>query len=204
MAAIGEPARLLPDAREGVLEGGTERYEKQLRELAGLYRSDEAFQRALNDDDGAPVYWVESSIVDRGAGALTIGVSTLEPGRVGREYAMTRGHLHARAECAEMYYGLAGRGVLLMESLDGESRALEITPGVAVHVPGHWVHRSVNVGEERLVTLFCYASDAGQDYGLIEDAGGMATLVVATEDGGWATQANADHRGYRQTVEAAS
>ncbi|MFC4242136.1 glucose-6-phosphate isomerase family protein [Gryllotalpicola reticulitermitis] len=197
MAAIAQPVQLRPDAGSGALDGGSERYEKTLRELAGLYRDDAAFERALASDDGAPVYWVESSTVDRGPGALTVGVSTLEPGRVGREYAMTRGHLHGKAEHAELYYGLAGTGVILMDSLDGESRAIEITPGVAVHVPGHWVHRSVNVGAERLATLFCYGTDAGQDYQLIAEAGGMATLVVAREDGGWTTVPNPDHRGYR-------
>lgn len=197
MEAIAEPARLVPDGQFGTLDGGSERYEKRLHELAGLYRDSAAFERELAADDGAPVYWVESNAVERGAGALTIGISTLEPGRIGREFAMTRGHLHRRAEHAELYYGLAGTGVILMDSLDGRSRAVEITPGVAVHVPGHWVHRSVNVGPDRLSTLFCYATDAGQDYELIAAAGGMATLVVADDDGGWQATPNPDHRGYR-------
>ena len=63
-------------------------------------------------------------------------------------------------------------------------------------MPGHWVHRSVNVGTERLATLFCYAADAGQDYSIIERAGGMKSLVVADGDG-WAVQPNPDHTGYQ-------
>jgi glucose-6-phosphate isomerase len=97
---------------------------------------------------------------------------------------------------AELYYGLAGRGVMLLETTTGETRALEIRPGVAVHVPGHWIHRSVNTGDEPLSTLFCYASDAGQDYSVIGDAGGMRRLVVATSDG-WGLRDNPDHAGYR-------
>ena len=62
---------------------------------------------------------------------------------------------------------------------------------------GHWVHRSVNVGTEPFVTLFCYAAEAGQDYGLIADAGGMAELVVHDGRQGWTTRPNADHTGYR-------
>jgi glucose-6-phosphate isomerase, archaeal len=46
------------------------------------------------------------------------------------------------------------------------------------------------------VTMFCYAADAGQDYSLIERAGGMATLVVQDGDGGWTTRPNPDHTGY--------
>jgi glucose-6-phosphate isomerase, archaeal len=192
----GRPAALLVDAARGALSGGDGRYEKLLPDLEGLYRDADAYRAALAQDSGAPVYWVESSTVEQGPGALTVGTSTLAPGRIGEEFAMTRGHLHARPECAELYYGLSGRGVLLLETLDGQVRAEEVTPGRAVHVPGHWVHRSINVGDEPFSTLFCYATDAGQDYGVIADAGGMRHLVVRSP-GGWALAENPDHRGYR-------
>ena len=128
-----------------------------------------------------------------GPGALIVGTSTLLPGRIGEEFAVTRGHLHAQADRAELYYCLAGRGVMLLETLDGESRTLPLTPGQAVPVPGYWIHRSINVGDEPFVPLFCYNADAGQDYTLIAAAGGMATLVVADPDGGWTTRANPRH-----------
>jgi glucose-6-phosphate isomerase len=193
---VVEPAALDVDALGGALRGDAERYEKHLADLAGLYADGDAFSAALGDADDEPVYWVDSSTVERGEGALTIGVSVLRPGRIGDEFAMTRGHLHAVAEHAEMYYGLSGTGVMLLDALDGRSRAVPIGPGVVVHVPGGWVHRSVNVGDDLLVTLFCYATDAGQDYGLIERAGGMSTLVVAGADG-WTTRPNPRHKGYR-------
>ena len=91
------------------------------------------------------------------AGALTIGTSTLLPGQYGDEFAVTRGHLHAVSDRAELYYCLSGRGVMLLETVDGRSEAVELTPGEAVNVPGEWVHRSVNVGDEPFVTLFTYA-----------------------------------------------
>lgn len=195
-ARPAEPARLTVDAARGLLDGSSERYEKHLGDLAGVYRDEAAFAAALDRDTGDPVYWVESSTPETGRGALTIGLSVLQPGRIGDEYAMTRGHLHAQSEFAELYYGLAGSGVMLLESVDGDARAVPIAPGVAVHVPGGWVHRSVNVGDDTLVTLFAYATEAGQDYGLIADAGGMQQLVVA--DGtGWTTRVNPDHGGYR-------
>jgi glucose-6-phosphate isomerase len=192
---VAEPAHLEPDAVLGRLVGGNGRYEKFLTELDGIYRDADAFRAALEFDSGEPVYWVETSTLDDGDGALTIGVSTLKPGRVGDEFFMTRGHIHAKHSCAELYYGLRGRGVMLMETIDGETRAIEITPGVAVHVPGHWVHRSVNVGDEPFTTLFCYPTDAGQDYSIIGDAGGMKAVIVAEGDG-WALRDNPDHQGY--------
>lgn len=196
-ARPAEPATLTVEAIGGTLPGSSERYEKRLPELAGIYRDNAAFEAALAADDGAPVYWVESSTPESGRGALTIGLSVLRAGRIGDEFAMTRGHLHAQDEFAELYYGIAGSGVMLLESVDGEARALPITPGVAVHVPGGWVHRSVNVGDDTLVTLFAYATEAGQDYGIIESAGGMKQLVVTDGANGWTTRTNPDHGGYR-------
>jgi len=190
-----DPVRLVLDGIRGSMAGSSDRYEKRLADLEGVYQDSADFAAQRERDSGDPVYWVESSTVAEGPGALTIGISTLLPGRVGDEYAMTRGHLHAHAEHAELYFGLAGRGVLLLETLEGDSRALPIEPGTAVHVPGHWVHRSVNVGDEIFSTLFCYATAAGQNYSVIENAGGMRNLVVHTPDG-WALRENAGHRAY--------
>ncbi|MCM3694841.1 glucose-6-phosphate isomerase family protein [Microbacterium oleivorans] len=195
-ARPAEPAALTVDPLAGSLTGTAERYEKHLPDLDGLYRDSDAFAAAIRDDDGSPVYWVDSSTPESGRGALTIGLSVLRPGRIGDEFAMTRGHLHAHAEFAELYYGVSGSGVMLLESVDGEARAIPISPGVAVHVPGGWVHRSVNVGDDLLVTVFAYATEAGQDYGIIERAGGMKQLIVADGDG-WTTRLNPDHGGYR-------
>ena len=188
------PLSILP--AEGRLGGSNGRYDKFLPDLAGLYRDADAYAERLAADEGQPVYWVESSRTEDGPGGLITGLSVLEPGTVGREYAMTRGHLHAVADRSELYVGVAGRGVMVLETLDGRSEVVDVTPGRAVYVPGWWVHRSVNTGDERFVTLFCYAADAGQDYGIIERAGGMRSLVVV-DGGGYAVEPNPDHRGYR-------
>jgi glucose-6-phosphate isomerase len=180
------------------MEGRSRRYEKRLADMSGVYR-DEAAWRASIAERGADdlVYWVDDHRYRESPGALIVGTSTLLPGRVGQEYAVTRGHLHAIADRAELYHCLSGRGVLLLETVDGRSEAIELTPGRAVNVPGHWLHRSVNVGDEPFVTLFCYAADAGQDYGIISEAGGMKSIVVADGDG-WALLPNPDHIGYQR------
>lgn len=190
------PVALSVLAEEGRLAGGNGRYEKFLTDLEGLYRDDDAYRARLAEDDGRPVYWVETSQTEAGPGGLITGISVLEPGLVGAEYAMTRGHLHAIADRSELYVGLSGCGVMILETVAGDTEVVEVSPGKAVYVPGHWVHRSVNVGTERFSTLFCYAADAGQDYAIIERAGGMKSLVVADGDG-WAVKPNPDHRGYR-------
>jgi oxalate decarboxylase/phosphoglucose isomerase-like protein (cupin superfamily) len=64
-------------------------------------------------------------------------------------FRVTRGHLHAIADRSELYVGLAGKGVMILETLDGATELVGVVPGHAVCIPGHWVNRSVNVGEER-------------------------------------------------------
>lgn len=192
---ITEPVRLVAQPFDGRLEGSEGRYEKRLEDLAGVYRDDEAYARAVRDWGSRPVYWVESSSTQTGPGALITGISVMEPGRIGDEFFMTRGHLHEQPEFAELYYCLAGRGVMIMDSVAGETRAVEMTPGTAVYVPGHWIHRSVNVGTDRFVTLFSYGEEAGQDYDIIGQGGGMRSLVVSAT-AGWALVDNPRHSGY--------
>jgi glucose-6-phosphate isomerase, archaeal len=189
------PVKLNLAPEDGALRGSSGRYEKTLHDLAGVYRDVEAYEAKLAEADGSPVYWVENSQSEEGPGGLITGISVLEPGRIGDEFYMTRGHLHVKADRSELYVGLIGHGVMLLETLDGESEAIEVRPREAVYVPGHWVHRSVNVGTERFATLFCFAADAGQDYEIIARAGGMKQLVV-DRDGGWTTIPNPDHQGY--------
>jgi glucose-6-phosphate isomerase, archaeal len=182
---------------DGAMRGATSHYEKRLGDMAGVYRDGEAFEKALAENGPEHlVYRVEEHRNSDGTGALIIGTSTLQPGRYGDEFAMTRGHLHAKADRAELYYCLSGTGVMLLETLSGRTEAYPVRAGEAVHVPGHWVHRSVNVGDEPFVTLFCYGADAGQDYELIRRAGGMRSIVVAEGADGWSTRPNPDHLGY--------
>jgi glucose-6-phosphate isomerase len=189
-------------AREGGIVGRSRRYEKRLGDMEGVYRDGAAWAAAVAERTADElVYWVDDHRYQEGPGALIVGTSTVLPGRMGDEFAVTRGHIHAVADRAELYYCLSGRGVMLMETLDGQSSAIELTPGKAVDVPGHWIHRSVNVGDEPFVTLFCYAADAGQDYDVIAAAGGMKNLVVVDGDG-WALAPNPDHRGYREPADS--
>ncbi|WKL39712.1 glucose-6-phosphate isomerase family protein (plasmid) [Sinorhizobium meliloti] len=112
-------------------------------------------------------------------GDIIIGVTRMEPGKIGDEYFMTRGHIHARPNRPEMYYGEAGVGVMLLESPYGEIRTIEIRARTMCYVPPFWIHRSVNVGLEPLVMTFSYPADAGQDYDVIAKAGGECGAVLS-------------------------
>ncbi len=197
MSGVTQPVKLQIDPAAGLLWGGDGRYEKRLGELDGVFQDDSAYaERVARRGADELVYWVESNDSQHSAGGLITGLSVLEPGTIGDEFFMTRGHLHADADCGETYLCLRGRGVMLLETLDEQSQAVGLAPGEAVYVPGGWIHRSVNVGDERFVTLFCYPALAGQDYGVIRDAGGMSRLIVTGREG-WRAIPNPAHTGYR-------
>jgi len=67
--------------------------------------------------------------------------------------------------------------MMVMETPEEEWAVEELRPGRVLYVPPRWAHRSVNTGQEDLVTLFVYPGHAGHDYGTIETRG-FHKLVV--------------------------
>ena len=194
--SIDTPTRL-DIGSDGTMDGATRTYQKYLQDMSGTYFDPQAFRQAESEQGkDALVYEVQEQSYSSNTGALIVGTSRVLPGKYGNEFAMTRGHLHQQADRAELYHCLSGHGVMLLESVDGRSEAVELRAGQAVNVPGHWIHRSVNVGHEPFVTLFTYAADAGQDYSIISRAGGMKNLIVEGADGGWISTPNTRHSGY--------
>lgn len=177
------PTRLEVERSTGRLLGAVRHYEKRLADLGGVYLDEAAFIARCEREGDQVAYWVDDFWAE-GPGSLVVGTSVLLPGFVGEEYAMTRGHLHQTAEAGEVYHCISGHGIVLMENLVGESRVVEMTEDTIAYVPGHWIHRSVNVGTVPLVTLFTYDASAGQDYEVVERSRGLSQLVVR-DDGGW-------------------
>jgi len=142
--------------------------------MASQFLDSEA-AKALGD---TPIYdFYELNQIPETDGELKFGTSIVYPGKVGDEYFMTKGHFHTILETGEVYYCLAGKGAMLMETPEGEVSLIDMKPGEAVYVPPRWAHRSINTGSETLVTFFVFRSDAGHDYGTIEQKG-YRKLVV--------------------------
>lgn len=197
--ALLEPGIGHVDIASGRLNGATNRYVKTFRDLDGLYEDAEAFAEILSARGDDVAYEVTDYKPSDRPGDMIIGVTRMEPGKVGNEYYITRGHIHARPNRPEMYYGESGLGVMLLESPAGEVRTVEIGPKTMCYVPPFWIHRSVNVGAEPLVMTFAYPADSGQDYDIIARAGGMRSRIVDDGKGGWKA---VDNVGYRPREKA--
>lgn len=111
---------------------------------------------------------------------MSFGLTTILPGTVGGEYYMTKGHFHAAQQDGdEVYLGVSGRGLLLMQSRQGEHREIELVPGTILYTPLAWAHRTVNVGREPLVFFSIWPSATAYDYEEITRRGGFPQRVMA-------------------------
>ncbi len=142
---------------------------RMLSSLSGCFADQTAYQACLSLGDPF-VYHVSSVETTRGEGQLHYGLGLLMPGRVGSEYYLTRGHVHAWLPAAEVYICLSGRGMMLLEDIrSGECSAVELSPTQVAYVPGYTAHRTVNTGFEPLVYWGIYSCDAGHDYAYVKD-----------------------------------
>jgi glucose-6-phosphate isomerase, archaeal len=189
-----EPGICVVDVAKGELRGATNRYKKTFGDLAGLYEDEDAYAALARTMADHIVYEVTDYKPSQDAGDMIVGVTKMLPGKVGREYFLTRGHIHAKADRPEIYYGESGHGLMLMESPGGETRIVEIAPKTICYVPPYWIHRSVNTGPDMLVMTFAYPADSGQDYDIIAKAGGMRSRIVDDGAGGWKAVDNATYR----------
>ena len=190
---LAPPSSHMVCSKDGTLEHPTRTYKKKLRDLEGLYADGPSFDDMVRVKGSQIVYEVQDKHPDQRAGDLIFGVTLMQPGRIGDEYFMTRGHIHAIGNRPEIYYGESGEGLMLMESPEGETCIIEIRPRVICYVPPFWIHRSVNVGDVPFVMTFIYPSDSGQNYDVIAQTGGMRSRVVASADG-WKEIPNTNYR----------
>jgi glucose-6-phosphate isomerase len=168
------------DPETGEIAGAKPQY-RRLSDLRGCFADGAAYDAALAQGDPL-VYSVCACEAATGPGDLCYGIGRIMAGRVGREYYMTKGHLHTWRDAAELYFGISGEGMMLLEDhRTGDSRAIALLPNHAVYVPGHNAHRTVNTGSRPLVYIGVYPATAGHDYAAIKERNFRSVVV---EQGG--------------------
>lgn len=151
--------------------------ETTLGALKGVF-ADET-QRATSAQDQV-IYQVEMLPAQHAEGELNFGVSHIEPGSVGDEFHMTRGHIHQRKEQAEFYFGSQGEGLLLMQTEQGEVSIEKVFPGSVHHIPGFVAHRLINTGNTRLSALAVWPAIAGHNYDFLDEVGFKARVFKSS------------------------
>jgi glucose-6-phosphate isomerase, archaeal len=170
------PFTTMLDLTDGAITPERKLVERTLGDMDGMYAVP-----VPEDRLDEVVYCVSEIPVPLEEGNLLSSTTTIEPGTVGGEYHMTKGHFHAKIDRAEIYVTLAGEGRLVMATEAGEPAVEPMSRGTVNYVPGGWAHRSVNVGTDPLVFLAAFPADAGYDYKTIEQQG--FPMLIMDRDG---------------------
>ena len=155
------------DFTNGSLQG-----EQIVRKETRLKEIQHIFEKRVDESQLDPetiVYEVEydSRGENHQPGGLLFGRSILHPGKVNDEYFMTKGHFHQQREQSEFYWGIQGKGILLLMDEDKNTSAEIVEPGSLHYIPGYTAHRLINTSDEVLIVGACWSADAGHDYDTI-------------------------------------
>jgi glucose-6-phosphate isomerase len=155
----------------GVIIGdGVKESRRTLAGLAGYFR-DEARRAAMDQSRLAYRVQAYEPRPEGERGAVCCATTFLEPGLVGDEYFLTRGHFHANADCAELEVTVSGTGLLVLMTKDRRTWTEPMRAGSVHHVPPGTAHRVANTGDEPLVFVSYWPSETGHDYRTIVDRG---------------------------------
>jgi len=150
--------------------------QRYLHNVQRIFADQKSVKEILQTDNPL-IYEVYELDLPEKEGHLIYCLSVVYPGKIGKEYFMTKGHFHLRRDTAEIYLGLKGEGYLIMQTSEGEFYSLKVIPGTIAYVPPFWGHRSINIGKEKFIQLAIYPGDAGHDYKIVEDCG-FCKMVV--------------------------
>ncbi len=166
------------DWSTGFISGeGVDESVKTLGQLPGLFHDQEAWSKMNPDTEVYRVrFW--RPVPEGTLGGLFWGSTVLQPGLVGDEYFMTHGHFHEIKDRAELYATVKGTGAMLFMDERRGSWSQTMKPGSVHYIPGNIAHRAINTGNEPLIFLASWPSDAGHDYGTIRTRGFAKRLVL--------------------------
>ncbi len=173
-----EPFKTEIDFATGVLSPQRTIMRRRLSDMNLMYADRNEAARILSEEGDRLIYEVQGVELPEEEGQIPHCTTRILPGRIGDEYHMTKGHYHARREQGEVYFGLSGRGCLLLQTDSGQTSEIEMVAGSAAYVPPYWAHRTVNIGDEDFVFFSVWEARAGHDYGTIERDGFRVLVVI--------------------------
>ncbi len=149
---------------------------RKIKDIPGIFQDEKAYSKM---DQEQLAYTVQAwfPVAEGTTGGLFFGASTIYPGKVGNEYFMTKGHFHSLGDRAEFYWGVQGKGMLILMDRNRNTWAEEVYSGSLHYIGGEIAHRLANTGDEKLIVGACWPSDAGHDYEEIAANGFSARLL---------------------------
>ncbi|MHB8626060.1 MAG: glucose-6-phosphate isomerase [Aggregatilineales bacterium] len=181
------PFALQVDFPTGAISAPRKLTQRRLSDMRKMYFDAQAADHIIQREGDRLIYEVYAAELPEAEGLVLYCTTVIHPGKVGAEFHMTKGHYHQKRDRAEIYLGLAGEGVLLLQREDGTVSSVPMKAGSAAYVPPYWAHRTVNTGTTPFIFFAAWPGDAGHDYGTIERDGfakilverdGQATLIA--------------------------
>jgi glucose-6-phosphate isomerase, archaeal len=148
---------------------------RKLKDIAPIFKDQEAL-KSMPPEMLCYTVQLYFPVPEGTTGAMGFGNTSIYPGKVGNEYIMTKGHFHAKGESSEFYWGVQGKGMLIMMDLDRNTWAEEMYPGSLHYIGENIAHRVANTGDTTLIFGASWTSDAGHDYETIAREGFSARL----------------------------
>ncbi|RLG21071.1 glucose-6-phosphate isomerase [Candidatus Micrarchaeota archaeon] len=157
----------------------------------GFYMDDEALRK-----ERQPLYLMYRSIERLNSDAkriadkhdLTLNLTLLRPGFVGKEYIRTIGHYHINVpgtndSYPEIYEVLSGEGAFLLQHRNMKIfKFVKIKKGDKVFIAPNYGHILVNTGKEALLTLDINARESMQhDYETVKKRHGFCYYLIKGE-----------------------
>jgi len=144
--------------------------QRTIKDLTGIYKDEAAFSA---EDTNKKMYEVATylPVAEGTEGGLFFGITYLQPGLIGNEYYMTKGHFHTIENRAEYYWCIEGKGMLILMDKDRNTWGEAMQPGSLHYIKGFTAHRVANTENDVLIFGACWPSDAGHDYEAIAKNG---------------------------------
>jgi oxalate decarboxylase/phosphoglucose isomerase-like protein (cupin superfamily) len=117
--AASRPFRVMLNFETGSLTPFSDSFVRRLSDMAGAYADQDAVTRQLAAGQDPVIYTGFDAAVPHAADHLPFRTTIISAGSVGGEFFMTKGHHHCR-DAAEVYVGMAGEGLMIMQSRDGD------------------------------------------------------------------------------------
>ena len=160
------PAGITPENYPEFISKSSEHITRKGKDMEGYFEEEPDPDKLIYE-----VYEAET------LGHINLALTVIKAGKVGREFHMTKGHFHEDGKAGEVYVCLKGKGMIIMQTRDGQTDEISLNPGGIAYVPPGWAHRTVNIGNEDFIMVAIYPETSGHDYDSIMEKGFIKRVI---------------------------
>jgi glucose-6-phosphate isomerase, archaeal len=131
---------------------------RKVKDVVQWYSDEKAIEKELKRDKNKVVY---ETFTDKFS-PINLTLTLIHPGTIGKEYYMTKGHVH-RKKTPEFYILLEGKGKLLIQKAS-KVKVINLKKGEIALIPQGYSHRLINDGNKKLRVLTIYDQKSKPDY----------------------------------------